>query len=91
MVLFSRIMSKLMVLFHLSTKKELVLLLSLRQTLHVIVIIGAKMKVAIKFYRNVKQKCFLPNMILEGFLVKLKYSFQGPIQAFVDSSLCVTP
>ena len=79
-VLFSRIKLKLMVLFHSSTKKEPVLLLSLRQTLYVIVIIGAKVKVAIKFYGNVKQKCFLPNMLLKSFLVKLKYSFQGPIQ-----------
>ena len=79
-VLFSRIKLKLMVLFHSSTKKEPVLLLSLRQTLYVIVIIGAKVKVATKFYRNVKQKSFLPNMLLKGFLAKLKDSFQGPIQ-----------
>ena len=57
-----------------------VLLLSLCQTLYVIVIIGAKLKVATGTYRNVKQKSFLPNMLLKGFLVKLKYSFQGPIQ-----------
>ena len=69
-----------MFLFHSSTKKKPVLLLSLCQTLYVIVIIGAKMKVATKFYRKVKQKSFLPNMLLKGFLVKLKYSFQGPIQ-----------
>ena len=69
-----------MFLFHSSTKKKPVLLLSLCQTLYVTVIIGAKMKVATKFYRKVKQKSFLPNMLLKGFLVKLKYSFQGPIQ-----------
>ena len=57
-----------------------VLLLSLCQTLYVIVIIGAKLKVATKFYRNIKQKSFLPKMLLKGFLFKLKYSFQGPIQ-----------
>ena len=69
-----------MFLFHSSTKKEPVQLLSLCQTLCVIVIIGASSKVATNFYRNVKQKSFLPNMLLNGFLVKLKYSFQGPIQ-----------
>ena len=96
-ILFSRIKLKLMFLFHSSTKKEPVQLLSLYQTLCVILIIGAKTKVATKFYKNVKQKRFLPNMLLKDFLVKLKYSFQGPIQTdesyytFVDSSLCVTP
>ena len=79
-VLFSSIKLMLMFLFQSSTKKEPVLLLSLCQTLYVIVIIGAKLKVATGTYRNVKQKSFLPNMLLKGFLVKLKYSFQGPIQ-----------
>ena len=70
----------LIFLIYSGTKKEPVQLRSLCQTLCVIVIMCAKTKVATKLYRNVKQKSFLPNMLLKGFLVKLKYSFQGPIQ-----------
>ena len=83
-----------MFLFHSSIKKEPTKHFFLCQTLCVIVIIGAKTKVATNFYTNVKQKIYHPKMLAKGCLVKLKYSFQGPIQTDENYmpllTLCVT-
>ena len=56
-------------------------------TFCVIVVKGAKIKVAKKCYRDVKKKLSLPSVFLKGCLVKVIYSFHGPIKT--DESICL--
>ena len=57
----------------------------------VIVIIGATTKGETNFYRDIAQESYLPNMLLKGCLVKLKYSSQGSIQTDENYIPFLTP
>ena len=60
-----------------------------------VLLLGAKSKVATKFYTDVKQKRSLPNMLLKWCLVKSIYIFQGPMKTDENYmsllTICLTP